>query len=137
LAWRLMGNGIEVQRLTRGTAIANATAYGARSAASVNAEAGWYVVDLAQPQGRLAKALLEPDAQLDSTYLHEELESRRTGQSDRFYDTTGWSLPYAFRVRAYTASAVPAGLERVTPLRTATPMMVPVAQHGWAFEAGS
>lgn len=137
LAWRLMGNGIEVQRLTRAAAIANATAYGARSAASVNAEAGWYVVDLAQPQGRLAKALLEPDAQLDSSYIQEELESRRTGQSDRFYDITGWSLPFAYRVRAFTAPAVPTGLERVTPIRTATPMMVPVAQHGWAFEAGS
>ncbi|MBA3853497.1 MAG: hypothetical protein C0503_03720 [Gemmatimonas sp.] len=137
LAWRLMGNGIEVQRITRATAIPSATAYGARSAAAVNAEAGWYVVDLAQPQGRLAKALLEPDAQLDSTYIQEELESRRTGQGDRFYDITGWSLPHAFRVRAYTAPALPAGLERVSPIRTATPMMVPVAQHGWAFEAGS
>ena len=137
LVWRLMDNGIEVQQLTRAAAIPGATAYGARSAATVNAEAGWYVVDLAQPQGRLAKALLEPDAQLDSAFIREELEARRTGQSSRFYDITGWSLPYAYRVRAFTAGAVPAGTQRVTPLRPATPMVVPTAQHGWAFAAGS
>ncbi len=137
LAWRLMANGIEVQRLTRATVVAGATAYGARSAASVNAEAGWYVVDLAQPQGRLAKALLEPDAQLDSTFIRDELEARRTGQASRFYDVTGWSLPLAYRVNAFTAPALPAALERVTPIRLMTPMMVPAAQHGWAFAAGS
>lgn len=137
LVARLMGNGIEVQRITRDVAIAGATEYGARAAANVNAASGWYVVDLAQPQGRLAKALLEPDAQLDSTFIREELEARRTGQPSRFYDVTGWSLPMAFRVRAFTAAALPAGLERVTLVRTRTPMVVPVAAHGWAFEAGS
>jgi hypothetical protein len=137
LAWRLMANGIEVQRLTRATTLANATAYGARSAGSVNAEAGWYVVDLAQPQGRLAKALLEPDAQLDSTFIREELEARRTGQPSRFYDVTGWSLPFAYRVGAYALPAPPASLERVTPVRAATPALLPTAAHGWAFAAGS
>lgn len=137
LAWRLMDNGIEVQQLTRAATIPNATAYGARAATSVSAQAGWYVVDLAQPQGRLAKALLEPDAELDSTFIREELDSRAAGRGSRFYDITGWSLPYAYRVTAYTAGTVPAGLEKLTQLRTATPMMVPVAQHGWAFEAGS
>jgi hypothetical protein len=137
LAARLMANGIEVQRLTRAMSIANATAYGARSAATVTAEAGWYVVDLAQPQGRLAKALLEPDAQLDSAYIQEELESRRTGQADRFYDITGWSLPFAYRVRAFTASSVPAAVEPYTRDRVTVSLPLPAAQHGWAFAAGS
>src|SRR5690606_22836835 len=55
----LLGNGIEVGRLNSATTVGGARAYGATNAASQRAEAGWYVVDIAQPQGRLAKALLE------------------------------------------------------------------------------
>jgi hypothetical protein len=63
-------------------------------------------VDFAQPQGRLAKALLEPDAQLDSSFIAEELERRRTGQPDRFYDMTAWALPYVFRTHAWWSRGV-------------------------------
>ncbi len=140
LAARLLDNGIEVSRLTGAVTVADARAYGATGNASLRAEAGWYVVDFAQPQGRLAKALLEPDAQLDSSFIREELESRRTGAGSRFYDVTGWSLPFTFRVRAWTSGQSLGARERVTTLAASRPAPAAAdanAAHGYAFEVGS
>ena len=111
LARRLQANGVTVQRL-RAPADAQGVPHGeAGGRRRLRLDAGSYVVDYAQPQGRLARALLEADAQLDSSFIAAELESRRTGQPDRFYDVTAWSLPMAYRLRAWTLAAPPAGLE--------------------------
>ncbi|MDQ3696685.1 MAG: hypothetical protein M3373_01480, partial [Gemmatimonadota bacterium] len=137
LAHRLMQNGISVQRLRAGTTLRGATAYGG-SAGTAQVPAGAYVVDLAQPQGRLARALLEPEAQLDSSFIAVELESRRTGQPGRFYDMTAWSLPYAFRVRAWGASGAVAGTDQVDTTELAPAPDAPSrGAYGYAFEAGS
>ncbi len=134
----LLRNGIEVGRLNSATTVGGARAYGAANTASQRAETGWYVVDLAQPQGRLAKALLEPDAQLDSSFIAQELESRRTGQRGRFYDVTAWSLPFAFRVRAWTTGQTVGPVTRVETGGSATVPQPPAnPAHGWAFEVGS
>jgi hypothetical protein len=99
--------------------------------------AGSYVVDFSQPQGRLAKALLEPDAQLDSSFIRQELESRRTNQPERFYDLTAWSLPYTFRVRAWWTRAAVAGAGDL-PASSAGPAAArPAARYGYAFAPGS
>ena len=143
LAQLLVRNGVRVGRLGDGAEVEGA-AYGA-GAARTRLPAGAYVVDLAQPQGRLARALLEPDAQLDSTFIRDELESRRTGRADRFYDVTAWSLPYTYRLRAWTLGAAPAGAASVT---LATPMQgtptsvssgapLSAARFGYAFAPGS
>lgn len=147
LAARLLGNGIEVGHVPGALTVADAREYGATAAAPARIADGAYVVDLAQPQGRLAKALLEPDAQLDSSFIREELESRRTGAPSRFYDVTAWSLPFAFRVRAWTSAQVVGGATRVARDRTTggpalglAPQpqpLPPAAAHGWAFEVGS
>jgi Zinc carboxypeptidase len=72
--------------------------------------AGAYVVDLAQPQKRLAKALLEPRTDQDAAFVREQLarfaRNERRGRSATkeeygFYDITAWSLPLAFGVEAY------------------------------------
>lgn len=47
---------------------------------------GTYVVSMRQPAKRLAKALLEPEAEVTKLY---------------FYDVSAWSLPLAYGVRAY------------------------------------
>lgn len=136
LAALLVRNGIAVRRAAAGTRLADATAYGERTAkpATVGALGAW-VVDLAQPQGRLAKALLEPDAQLDSAFIREELHRRRTGQPSRFYDVTAWALPFAFRVNAWTTRLVPPTSDVGAP----TPVPLPAAaaaRYGYAFPAG-
>jgi hypothetical protein len=111
---RLLGrNGIEVRRLVGAADAAGGAAYPGNAPGAARLAGGAYVVDLAQPQGRLARALLEPDAVLDSAFVREELERRRTAQPSRVYDVTAWSLPYAFRVRAWGLRAAPAGTEAV------------------------
>lgn len=140
LARLLRSNGIEVQRLRSGASV-SATEYGGTAARQVRLPDGAWVVDVAQPQGRLARALLEPDAPLDSTFIAEELERRRTGMSERFYDVTAWAFPYTFRVRTWGTSASPGALE---PMPTATPAASGAAasalergRYGYAFEPGS
>lgn len=142
LAVKLQANGIDVLRLANDVTLADATPYGAGAArnASVGAAkvaAGSYVVDFAQPQGHLAKALMEPDAELDSAFIKDELALRKAGESDRFYDITAWSLPMAFRVESWWTRSVPPG---ATPLgdmaRPATPPTVR-ARYAYAFEPGS
>ena len=96
-----------------------------------------YVVDLAQPQGRLAKALLEPDAQLDSAFIAEELLRRRTAQSSRFYDITAWSLPMSFGVRAWTSRSAPSTRMPRALARMAGGVVGGRGTHGYAFVPGS
>ena len=135
LAAKLAESGIAVRRLAGATSLRDATAYGERSRGAATAPAGSYVVDLAQPQGRLARALLEPDAPLDSAFIAEELERRRQGQSERFYDMTAWSLPFQYRVRAWGTATVPGGLEAVSV--TSAPAAPARARYGYAFAPGS
>ncbi|HKS07807.1 MAG TPA: M14 family zinc carboxypeptidase [Gemmatimonadaceae bacterium] len=99
--------------------------------------AQFLVVDLAQPQGRLAKALLEPDAQLDSSFIRDEIERRRTAQPNRFYDITAWSLPMAFGVRAWTSRSAPMGLFANQVRPTAGTVTGGRAAHAYAFAPGS
>ncbi|MEP7346910.1 MAG: M14 family zinc carboxypeptidase, partial [Gemmatimonadaceae bacterium] len=146
LAMLLLRNGIDVQRVNAATELRDAIAYGETPApatpggrtpaAALRLAAGDYVVDFAQPQGHLAKALMEPDAELDSLFVRSELEMRRTGQPNRFYDVTAWSLPFAYRLRSWTVHTLPAGL---TPVREVTGAAAPPsrASYGYAFEPGS
>ncbi|MCA1613550.1 MAG: hypothetical protein LC800_05205 [Acidobacteria bacterium] len=95
----------------------------AAPAAAREFPAGAYVVDLAQPQKRLAKALLEPETEIDREFVREQLARRarnlRRGAGSekegyQFYDVTAWSLPLAFGVEAYwTEDAPPVQADRV------------------------
>ncbi|GJG87872.1 deacylase/carboxypeptidase superfamily protein [Gemmatimonadetes bacterium T265] len=117
LAAALVRAGVEVRQTNVGFASARAHAYGAGSAieapnargAARRFAGGAYVVDLAQPQGRLARAVLEPAPVLDSTFARRQVERFRrnlrragaSGEDAEFYDITAWSLPLAFGVEAY------------------------------------
>lgn len=136
LAVKLRENGIEVQMLSGNATIPAATSFMSGTTGPVTIRNGAYVVDFAQPQGHLAKALLEPDAVLDSAFVKVELEMRRTGQRNRFYDITSWSLPFTWRVDAWTVSTMPAGLAPLAlPARAGA--AIPRAQYGYAFAPGS
>jgi hypothetical protein len=138
LAAVLLRNGIALHRTPAPITLAEGVEYGGGRQTNVRVRANSYVVDLAQPQGRLARALLEPDAPLDSSFIAEELERRRAGLSERFYDVTAWSLPLAFRVRAWGTSAMPTGVEelREHPNRGIVGT-APIPRYGWAFAPGS
>ena len=135
LARRLTNNGILVG-LARSVALRGATAYPGNSPGAGATLASAYVVDLAQPQGRLARAILEPDAELDSAFIADELERRRAGRSDRFYDATAWSLPYTYRVRAWT-SRTPVTASPVDTSWRLNAGPPDSARYGYAIEGGT
>lgn len=139
LAARLLDNGIEVKTLTADVTMP-AVSFMRGASATQKLPAQSYVVDFAQPQGHLAKALLEPNADLDSAFVKFELELRRTGQRNRFYDITGWSLPYTYRVDAYTVATMPGALTTFTRSADAriTTYEAPArAQYAYAFTPGT
>ncbi|HWP36562.1 MAG TPA: M14 family zinc carboxypeptidase [Gemmatimonadales bacterium] len=137
----LLRHGIRVGRLTQPLASAAARRYldGPSAAATRQTfPAGALVVDLAQSEGRLAKALLEPRAELDSSFERRQMErfqrNRRRGddaerEGYEFYDVTAWSLPYTLGLEAYwTEDAGPAAVEALSlppdsdPVRALAPL---------------
>jgi hypothetical protein len=134
----LLSNAIEVHRLTAAAEI-RGIPYGETESRRVRVPAGAWVIDLAQPQGRLATAILEPNAELPAEFIEEELQARREGRRDRFYDITAWSLPLTFRVDAWQVSELPRDVERVTfeATEVAAPPAPARAGYAYAFEPGS
>lgn len=109
---------------------------------------GSYVVDLAQPQARLATAILEPRPALDSAFVRRQLDmferNRRRGDGGsregyEFYDITAWALPQTLGLEAWwTEDAAPVAAEPVT-----TASMSPAggvsgrAQSAYVFPGGT
>jgi hypothetical protein len=117
----LVREGIEVTVAREGFRSQSAHDYTGTKPAAKDFPAGTYVIDLNQPQKRLAMAHLEPNPELDKDFIKRELERRerneRRGKNVEkegyeFYDITSWSLPLAFGVEAYWT-------EDVAPVRGA------------------
>ncbi|HEV3470036.1 MAG TPA: M14 family zinc carboxypeptidase [Pyrinomonadaceae bacterium] len=118
LVENLLRAGVEVRRATAPFRSARAHDYSSKDspARARDFPAGAYVVDLAQPQKRIAKALLEAQTPLDAAFEREQLarfernERRGTSATKEqygFYDVTAWSLPLAFGVEAYWTEDAP------------------------------
>jgi hypothetical protein len=112
LATLLLQQEIEVARLTEPyTARASSYIEGPHAPATTRTfPVGTYVVDLEQPQGRLARALLERHAEFDSAFVRRQIakfeRNRRRApgaSSDRyeFYDITAWSLPLTLGLETF------------------------------------
>ena len=135
LAATLLRSGIEVRLASQPFSSSRAHAYRDDSRGSRRFEAGSYVIDLAQPQGRAAKAVLEPAPDLDSEFARAQIEKlgrnlRRgenvPGEGYEFYDVTAWSLPVAFGVEAYwTEDAQPVSGELLALSAEPTPPSTP------------
>ncbi|HSA56699.1 MAG TPA: M14 family zinc carboxypeptidase [Gemmatimonadaceae bacterium] len=113
----LARSGVEVTRTDAPFTSATAHDYMGGAAARRTFPAGSYVVDLAQPQARLATAMLEPRAVLDSAFARRQLDryerNRRRGEQAttegyEFYDVTAWSIPLTFGVDAAWTEDTPA-----------------------------
>jgi len=106
----LLRAGIEVRHASAPFSTARAHAYANDGVSTHRFDAGAYVVDLAQPQGKVARAILEPASQLDPTFIRAQIEKfernhrrgkRAEPEGYEFYDVTAWSLPVAFGVESY------------------------------------
>lgn len=124
LARRLAGEEIEVGRLTRNYVPLRATSYlGGPGLAKHGFPAGTYVVDLVQPEARLATTMLEPRAAWDSAFVRRQFAAfqrnqRRGAEQDKegyeFYDVTAWSLPLTLGLDAWwTDDTTRVGTERI------------------------
>ena len=123
LVANLLRQGIEVRRTTENFTLPNARDYlpaanPAPAPAARNFPPGSYLIDLAQPQGRVARTLLAPDAPLDAAFVkrQQERQARNLKRGRReplegaeFYDITAWSLPLVFGVDAAYSADAPAG----------------------------
>jgi hypothetical protein len=128
----LLRHGIEVARLSQDGVSSAARSYLGGGAGRRTFPAGSWVIDLGQPQRRLAKALLEPTAVLERSFVDDQigrfLRNRRRGEDTEkedygFYDVTAWSLPYTFNLEAYGTEDAPRWA--MEPVSDATPSAPP------------
>jgi hypothetical protein len=118
MAAALLRAGVEVSRTTAPHVSSRAHGYSIDGTLSRTFPVGSYVVDLAQPQGKVAKAVLEPDPELDPVFAKNQLDRfernklrSRVGADQEgyeFYDISAWALPVAFGVEAYWTEDAPA-----------------------------
>lgn len=110
LARLLARQHIEVVRTSAPVTALRATSYLGGAPARQTFPAGSYVVDLNQPEARLATAILEPRAMLDSVFVKTQLarfERNRIRGEDashegyEFYDITAWALPLTLGLEAW------------------------------------
>ena len=95
-------NGIAVRRLS---SEARLTGVRDRAGADVGPRtfpAGTWVVEAAQPTGRMARTLLEPETPLPAAFLRRARAHVERDENPRFYDITGWSLPLLFNLEGYS-----------------------------------
>lgn len=112
LVENLLRAGVEVKQATAAFRSTRAHDYSGKDspAATRDFPAGAFVVDLAQPAKRVAKALLEVHTPQDEAFQREQFarfaRNERRGRGGAreeygFYDITAWSLPLAFGVEAF------------------------------------
>ncbi len=122
LATTLARHGIEVGRVMLPGRMTG-TDYLTGRRGEVSVPVGAYVVQLAQPNARIAGTLLVPNVQLPDSFAAQELARRarnaRRGPDDQerhaFYDVTAWNLILAAGVRGYwSGQAVSLQAEPIT-----------------------
>jgi hypothetical protein len=120
----LLQQGIEVKRAAADFDAEDLTSYWGDKSASKRLPAGTYVIDLAQPAGFLARALLERDIPRNELF---------------FYDVSGWALPLAANVEGYSSGKIArVGLaDAVAPLVPAGLVDGPAQPAAYVFSTES
>src|SRR5688500_2245662 len=85
-----------------------------------------FIVPLAQPAGRLARNLLDPDIEMDDKFLAEPDRRRKARLNDQIYDVTAWSLPLMYDVDDVSSDRVAS--VRTRDVRAAEPLSSSAAQ---------
>lgn len=113
----LRAQGVEVEETLEEIAADELQDYFGETQESVQLPKGTLIVPLAQPAGRLAQALLEPEAEASVA---------------RFYDVSAWSLPFAMGVDAYaTQRRLEVGRQSVDGWRPTAGIVEGVARYAY------
>lgn len=114
----LLRQGVEVKQATAPFEAEDLTSYWNEKLAKKQLPAGTYVVDMAQPAGFLARALLEREIPHDTLF---------------FYDVSAWALPLAADVEGYTSGKLMA----VNLAPVAAPVLAPDKKGKFAERAAA
>jgi len=95
--------------------------------------AGSFVVEVAQPSGRLVRALLDPNIPVPAAFLAQARAYTDRNENPRFYDVTAWSLPLLFDVAAYSSDAPAAPATRAVTDADLAARPVPDASGAYAY----
>ncbi|MGD8393867.1 MAG: M14 family zinc carboxypeptidase [Candidatus Eiseniibacteriota bacterium] len=109
LVTQLAAQGIEIERCDAPLAIDDARNYWGERRGREPFAPGAFVVRLGQPQGRLARAILDFDAPLGDAFLTRERRRREAGESSLLYEATAWSLAMALGAETYASDQRPRG----------------------------
>ena len=112
----LMRQGIEVYRASTAITGRNARSALGDRAGSREFKKGTYLVPAGQPNGALARALLEFDLRIDDESLVREREKLERKGESRLYDITAWNLGMAFALDAWWVDEARGKLAQVTEL---------------------
>jgi hypothetical protein len=106
----------------------------------IDVRAGALVIDMAQPNGALAKSLLEPGSDFEPEFVKAQLAKKSTAPEGEeypgpdgaeFYDVTGWSLPYAHNLQAWWCEAAPT--VSLAPIEALEPSSAPRGNSSVGF----
>ena len=109
LADRLARLGLDVERLERDTE-ARLASVRAAGTSSVRLPAGSFRVRMDQPDGLLARAILEPHTPMPDAFLAEQRSYLEREKGTRLYDTTAWSPHLAQDLDAWWGARLDGGL---------------------------
>ena len=122
----------------------DATDYWTNKKESTSFPANSLVVDMAQSQGPLAKSLLEPGSDFEPEFFKAQQNKKKTAPDGEkypgpdgaeFYDTTGWSLPFAHNLKAWWCESAPKVEVSDEPQTGNTKAIkVPTSSVGYALE---
>ena len=129
----LTDQGIEAKQATKDFSVSGVTDGYGRKQASVAMPAGTIVVSTDQPQGDLAKAVLEFDPRFKYEILKEERREVEKFDRTKIYDMSTWSVPLAYDLESYwTTSPFNAATEPVSEFKLALGRVYePQAQFGF------
>jgi hypothetical protein len=97
LAQLLDAHGIEVQQTKQDL-----------SSCGQTFKAGSFVVDPAQPKGRLVEAVLREQVNMDANFIKRQEQRRSRNLDDQIYDLTAWSLPLMFNLDVIRCGSIKA-----------------------------
>jgi hypothetical protein len=136
LAVRLAMVGIEVERLNQAATLRGARNFWEDGTGNVQLPAGSFRVRLDQPDGLLARAVLEPHTPMPDSSLAEEREHLERQKESRVYDTTAWSYLLAAGLDSWWSPSVD-GLDW-TPVEGASSLSGSLGSgsstYGWIFD---
>lgn len=133
---KLLMHQIEVEVAERDFSV-SAVDYWSGKATTRNLPKGTLIVRLNQPNGRLAKVMMEFDPRMPLSFLEEERRELEKNGDSKIYDVTGWSMPIAYGLECYWSRSQPSVATKpaTMPMPPQGKVENPDARYGFLLDA--